>query len=97
VNSITKKILAIIASGALPALALAAPGGGGAAIGPVNGSGTQGPQTTNTAQKTAVQQTNTGSIPPNAQSGMSGGKQTTSVKAKSKATSKTTTNTGGQR
>ena len=57
-NSTTKKILAIIASAALPAFALAAPGGGGAAIGPVNGSGTQEPQTT--AQKTTLQQTNTG-------------------------------------
>lgn len=97
-KSLTKKTLAILASGlAVPVLALAAPGGGGAAIGPVNGSGTQGPQTTNTAAKTSVQSTNTGSIPPNAQSSMSGGKQTTNVSAKSKTTSKTTTNSGGRR
>jgi len=74
VNSTTKKILAIIASGmAVPALALAEPGGGGAAIGPVNGSGVQGPQATSSAQKAATQGTNFGSIPPNAQSGMSSG------------------------
>jgi len=93
VNSITKKTLAIIASGAIPALAFAGSAGGGAEIGPVNGSGTEGPQTSNSTQKTAVQANQFGTMPPNASAGMSGGKQTTSVNAKSKTTSKTSTNT----
>ncbi|HLW34858.1 MAG TPA: hypothetical protein VKS98_04285 [Chthoniobacterales bacterium] len=97
-NSTTKKILAIIASGALPVLAFAAPGSGGAAIGPVNGSGAQSP-TTNTAQKTTVGTNQYGTIPPNAQSGMSSGKvsvkQNTNVKAKS--TTQSTTTSGGRR
>ena len=92
-NSLKKTTLTIIASGlALPALALAEPGGGGAAIGPVNGSGTQNPQTPNTPQKAAVQGANQyGTMPPNAEDGMSGGsgvKQNTSVNAKTRATSK---------
>lgn len=101
-NSITKRTLAIIASGlAVPALALAQPGSGGAAIGPVNDSGPQNP-TMNAAQKTAVQQGQTGSIPQNAQSGMSSGsntKQSTNVSAKTKTTTKNTStnNTGGKR
>ena len=82
-NSINKKILAIIASGVTAsALALAAPSGGGAAIGPVNDSPTTTGGTNTGTQKMTPATNQTGTMPPNAQSsaGGSGGKMSTGVK-----------------
>ena len=86
-NSMNKKILAIIASGvATSALALAAPGGGGAAIGPVSDTPTN---TTTQSQKLAP--TQFGTMPPNAESSAGGG-QTTKMSAGAKTSTSVKTN-----
>lgn len=81
-----KKILAIIATGVgMSALAVAAPGGGGAAIGPVN-------DTPNTGtQRTAPQTNQFGTMPPNAESSAGGG-QTTKMSAGAKTSTSLKTN-----
>ena len=70
----------------MSALALAAPGGGGAAIGPVNDS-----PTTGTQQRTAPQTNQFGTMPPNAESSAGGG-QTTKMSAGAKTSTSVKTN-----
>jgi hypothetical protein len=106
VNSITKKILVIIAGGlAVPVLALAGAKGGGAAIGPVNGSGAGNNTDLKTLTRSGTNQF--GTVPPNAQSSAGGfrangtrASQNASVRGsslKSKSTVRTTSSNSGTR